>query len=275
MLTSMKINGRVALVTGANHGIGAAIARVLAAHGASVALAYLREPAQDGRGQTADMFMESIIRDGGRAVALETDLSDPANITPLFAWAEAALGPVDILINNAAVTRQDTFLPESILGADARAVDGFPVRTITAKSHDHHFALNSRATALLIAEFARRHIERGADWGRIVSISTDGAPAFRSEVSYGASKYAIESYSRAAAQELGPFGVTVNVISPGPIQTGWITPDLEASLSRQTPLGRVGQPEDVADVVLLLCSEQARWLTGQLLSVSGGLRLPQ
>ena len=154
-------------------------------------------------------------------------------------------------------------------------MDGFPMRSLTAESHDHHFALNSRATALLIAEFARRHIERGANWGRIVSLSTDGAPAFGSEVSYGASKYAVESYSRAAAQELGPFGITVNIISPGPIQTGWITPDLEASLACQTPLGRVGQPEDVADVAVFLCSDQARWLTGQLLSVSGGLRLPQ
>lgn len=154
-------------------------------------------------------------------------------------------------------------------------MDGFPLRTITSESHDRHFALNSRATALMMAEFARRHAARGAAWGRVVNISTDGAPSFRTEVSYGASKYAVESYTRAAAQELGPLGITANVVSPGPIQTGWITPELEASLARQTPLGRVGQLEDVADAVALLCSEQARWVTGQLLSVSGGLRMPQ
>lgn len=93
------------------------------------------------------------------------------------------------------------------------------------------------------------------------------------EVSYGASKYALESYSRAAAGELGKYGITVNVVSPGPIQTGYIASDLEQRLNLEIPLGRVGQPDDVADVIVFLASEQARWLTGQLIFVGGGHRM--
>jgi len=124
-----------------------------------------------------------------------------------------------------------------------------------------------------MAEFARRHIAYGASSGRIVNISTDGAHCFPSEVSYGASKAALEAYSRSAAAELGRYGITVNVASLGPIQTGWITPELEAQCVTKTPLGRIGTPEDVADVVTFLASEQARWLTGQTLFVGGGHRM--
>jgi 3-oxoacyl-[acyl-carrier protein] reductase len=188
----------------------------------------------------------------------------------LFDRAERALGPVEVLINNAAHCNPDTFLPLSQLGSDSRAVDGFPMRSITAESHDQHFAVNSRAVALMTAEFARRHIERRARWGRIINVSTDGASGFHSEVSYGASKHALESYSRAAASELGRYGITVNIVSLGPIQTGWIPPEMEESLALTIPLGRIGQPEDVADVMVFLASEQARWLTGQMLYVGGG-----
>jgi 3-oxoacyl-[acyl-carrier protein] reductase len=114
---------------------------------------------------------------------------------------------------------------------------------------------------------------RGASWGRIINISTDGAPGFSSEVSYGASKYALETYSRAAAKELGQFGITINVMSLGPIQTGWIAPELERSVEQHTPLGRVGRPEDVADAMLLLAADQARWITGQVIYVGGGHRM--
>ncbi|MFQ6098826.1 MAG: SDR family NAD(P)-dependent oxidoreductase, partial [Armatimonadota bacterium] len=170
----------------------------------------------------------------------------------------------------AAHCQPDTFIPPSQLGSDSRAVDGFPMQSITAETHDQHFAVNSRAVALMMAEFARRHIERGARWGRIINVSTDGASGFRSEVSYGASKHALESYSRAAASELGQYGITVNIVSLGPIQTGWIAPEMERQIALETPLRRVGQPEDVADVIVFLASEQARWLTGQLLYVGGG-----
>jgi 3-oxoacyl-[acyl-carrier protein] reductase len=125
----------------------------------------------------------------------------------------------------------------------------------------------------MMAEFVRRHLARGGKWGRIVNLSTDGAPGFAGEVSYGASKHAVEAYSRAAAREFGPHGITVNIVSPGPIQTGWMSSELEAVVSQNTPLGRPGRPEDVADAVLLLVSEQARWITGQILHVGGGHRM--
>jgi 3-oxoacyl-[acyl-carrier protein] reductase len=126
----------------------------------------------------------------------------------------------------------------------------------------------------MMAEFARRHIQRDANWGRIINVSTDGASCFPSEISYGASKHAMESYSRSAALELRRYGITVNVVSLGPIQTGWISPALEAQCKANSPLGRIGQPEDVADVIVFLASEQARWLTGQLLYVGGGHTMP-
>lgn len=126
----------------------------------------------------------------------------------------------------------------------------------------------------MMAEYARRHVERGARWGRIINVSINGAPGFSTEISYGASKHALESYSRAAAKELGKYGITVNVVSLGPIQTGWITPELERSIVAKTPQGRVGQPGDVSDVMVFLASEQARWLTGQLIYVGGGWQMP-
>jgi len=121
-----------------------------------------------------------------------------------------------------------------------------------------------------MAELARRLLVRGTAWGRVVNVSTDGARGFPTEVSYGTSKYALESLSRAAALELGPYGITVNVVSLGPVQTGWISPELEAVIASRTPLRRVGRPDDVADVIVFLASEQARWITGQVLHVGGG-----
>ena len=285
--------GKVALVTGGNNpgGIGAATARALVRQGVSVFVHYFRggpatsAPTPDQisdpgeafyraqQAHTADDLIRELWASGARADAWEADLADPATIPLLFDRAEAALGPVEILVNNAAHCQPDTFLPASVLGPDARAVNAFPMRPITATSHDEHLAVNSRAVALAMAEFARRHVERGAGWGRIVNVSTDGAYAFPSEVSYGASKQALEAYSRAAAHELGRFGITVNVASLGPIQTGWIGPELEAQIQANTPLGRVGQPEDIADVIVFLASEQARWLTGQTLFVGGGHRM--
>lgn len=126
----------------------------------------------------------------------------------------------------------------------------------------------------MMAEYAQRHVRRGSRWGRIINVSTDGASGFSGEVSYGASKHALESYSRAAASELGKYGITVNIVSLGPVQTGWITSELEKTEIAQIPLGRVGQPEDVADVIVFLASEQARWVTGQLIYVGGGHVMP-
>ena len=283
-MTNTQLQGKVALVTGANHGIGAATARGLAVEGASVLINYLRMPPLGDeeagahlnlydmrRSQVADAVVQSIREQGGRAEAVEADLSNPETIPMLFDRAEAIFGPVDILVNNADHCTADSFVPESLLRTD-RAPAGYGIDDLTANSHDTHFAVNSRAVALLIAEFARRRIERNARWGRIITISTDGAPGFFHEISYGASKYAAESYTRAAASELGAYGITANIISPGPIQTGWISPELEAQISKETPLRRAGQPEDVADVIVFLASEQGRWVSGQMISVSGGRR---
>ncbi len=270
------LRGKVALVTGANHGIGAAIARGLAAEGCRVALQYLRidtlasatDPYHSARRGSAETVAEEIRSLGGEAVAVEADLADPSGIGPLIDKIERNLGPLEILVNNAAHWEADTFVPAGTTNGHGH----WPPAAcrITPETHDRHFAVNTRAMALLMAEMAGRHAERGSSWGRIVNVSTDGAYCFPSEISYGASKAAGEAYSRSAAAELGKYGITVNIVSPGPIQTGWITEEHAAALSRDTPLGRVGTPEEVADVVVFLASHQARWLTGQLLHVGGG-----
>lgn len=288
------LEGKVAIVTGGNHGVGAATARALAAQGVAVLVTYLRMPLEasgigeaEATGATvpgrvmyrarqampADEVLDAIQQEGGRAGAWEANLADPATIPQLFDRAEEAFGPVDVLVNNAAHCESDTFIPRSRVEPDARAHTIYQVRPITPESHDQHFAVNSRAVALMMAEYARRHIERGGSRGRIINVSTDGAASFPGEISYGASKYALESYSRSAASELGRYGITVNVVSLGPIQTGWITPALEETVVDNTPLGRVGQAEDVADAIVLLASEQARWLTGQIIYVGGGHRM--
>ena len=288
------LQGKVVLVTGANHGIGAATARAFASEGASVLINYLRLPpiempsenvAEDStlppglplynfrRSQSAEKVVEEIRAQGGNVEALEADLSNIETIPQLFNRAESVFGPVDILVNNADYGLADTFLPESVLGSTDIAPAGYALSPITALSFERHFEINSRAVALMIAEFARRRIAQGIHWGRIINVSTDGSPGFLHEVSYGASKFAMESYSRAAASELGKYGITVNIVAPGPIQTGYITAELEKKLIADIPLGRVGKPKDVADVIVFLASEQARWLTGQLLFVGGGHRM--
>jgi len=262
------LEGKVVLITGANHGIGAATAEAFAAQRAKVFLTSYGEPPSWAREPKGLSKVVKVIRtQGGQAEDWEADLADPANIPRLFDRAEATFGPVEVLVNNAAHWEADSFIP-------AQKGLGETVLTITPESHDRHFAVNSRAAALMMAEFARRSIKRDARWGRIINVSTDGASGFPSEVSYGASKHALESYNRAAAMELGPYGITVNVVSPGPVQTGYITSELEERLLPEIPLRRVGRPEDVADVIVFLASEQARWVTGQLIYVGGGHMMP-
>lgn len=251
------------LVTGANHGIGAATAKALTAQGAMVFITYLGEPSADG-------VVKAIRDGGGRAEAWEADLADPKTVPMLFDRAEAAFGPLDVLVNNAAHSERDTFLPKDHAGRD---LQGRLIPIITAESHDRHFAVNSRAVALMMAEYAQRHVARGARWGRIISVSTEGAVGYKDQVSYWASKNALESFTRGAAEELAQFGVTANIVSLGAIQTGWIPKDKENEFVARIRLGRLGQPEDVADVIVFLASEQARWLTGQTLFVGGGSRV--
>ena len=287
------LQDKVVLVTGANNpfGIGAAVAGAFAAQGASVFITYLRSrPEEFGIDAAAaaeattpgEMFYRARNADAPDAVldrlrehavrvgSAEIDLADPEAIPRLFDRVEETLGPVDVLINNAAHSVSDSFIP-----AHSSLVDwaGRMRTMVDASSHDRHFAVNSRAVALLMAEYARRHVDRGAVWGRVVNVSTDGADCFPGEVSYGASKAALESYRRSAAIELGQYGITVNVVAPGPIQTGWIPVEAEQPMVEDIPLGRMGRPDDVADVVVFLASEQARWVTGQRFFVGGGHRV--
>ena len=127
----------------------------------------------------------------------------------------------------------------------------------------------------MMTEYVDRHLDRGARHGCIVNLSTDAAHSHVANVSYAASKHAIESYSRSAAAELGQYGITVNIVSPGPTQTGYITPEVEHEIAPNTPLRRLGRPDDLADVIVFLASEQARWVTGQLIYVGGGWRMHQ
>lgn len=286
------LRGKVAVVTGGNHGIGAAIAKALAAQGVRVLLAYKRLPVEAwvdlaqagtpgeaqyalGRSQTADAVLAEIRAHGGEAAAFEADLSAVETVDLLFERAEAVYGPVNILVNNAAHWEASTFIPQTSQAQNlAQSFSTQWMRSsvpvFDAGLHDRAFAVNARAVGLLMTTFARRLVEQGGQWGRVINISTDGAHCFPSEVTYGASKAALEAYSRSAAAELGQFGITVNVVSPGPVQTGYITPEMEGDIRRRTPLGRVGYPEDIADVVLFLASEQARWVTGQTIRVNGG-----
>lgn len=289
------LKGKVALITGANHGIGAATAVAFAREGADVFLTYMRlspekhgaigpraiktaeEPGPDYYyrilGRDAEAVIASTRALGGRCQARETDLSDPGNIPRLMDEAEDAFGKVDVLVNNAAHDRPDSFLPSAELPASGLFGGDYSLRTVSAASHDEHFAVNCRAAALLMAEFARRHIARKASWGRIINISTDGASGHGWNASYGASKYAGESYARAAAAELGPYGITVNVVSPGAVQTGWLTKDAAEALAKTYPLRRIGTPENIASAVVFFASQQADWITGQVLYVGGGNRM--
>lgn len=285
-----QLENKIVLITGANHGIGAATARALAAQGAKVFITFYRVPCryseqalqqaqETGVGgdvlycalqqQMADALVHDIQAQGGVAVAREADLSNPDNIPLLFDLCEAALGPVDILVNNHTHCVLETFDPARVTDRESG------VRLLTPAVIDAHFAINARAYALLMAEYIQRYLRRSARAGRIINLSTDAAHAHIANVSYAASKHAIESYSRSAAAEVGKYGITVNVVAPGPIQTGYITPASGVEIAAGTPLGRVGRPEDVADVIVFLASEQARWLTGQLLYVGGGWRMGQ
>lgn len=196
-------------------------------------------------------------------------------IPELFDRAERAFGTVEILVNNAAAYAADTFLPEGSLEAREAALwEEGPLRApVAAETCDEHFAVNTRAAVLLIGEFARRHALGRREWGRVINVSADCSRGSPGEVSYRASKYALESYTRSAAAELGPFGITVNAVSPGPVQTGYISPELERELVADIPLRRVGRPEDIADAIMFLASDQGDWVTGQVLVVHGGHRM--
>ena len=283
-----KLKDKVVLITGANHGIGAVAVEAFAKQGAKVFITYYRNACQysddelkkaekAGVGgdalyrakqqKSADSLMKKIKSGGGMAFAYEVDLSNPKNIPGLFDLCEKELGPVDILVNNHTYCVLETFDP----GLVSNEPGG--VQMTSAEGIDKHFVVNARAYALMMSEYLKRYLKRKAKWGRIINTSTDAADAHTANISYAASKHAIESYSRSAAAEMGKYGITVNIVSPGPIQTGYLTPEQEKDIASKAPLERVGEPKDVADVMVFLASDQARWLTGQLIYVGGGWKM--
>lgn len=255
-----ELKDRVVLVTGASAGIGAAIAREFARFGAKIAIHYL--DAQTTSATDAEILhttdglegavkvRREILAAGGVAEVFPANLIEPVQAAALFRAVEEALGPVDILVNNAAHCEGHDTISE-----------------IDADIIDRHFKVNARAPVLLIREFAGRTNARGAS---VINISTNGARAFAGQIAYGASKAALEAFTRSLAIELGPKGIRVNTIAPGPVQTGWITSDLEQQVLPDIPLRRLGSPADIANAAIFLGSNQSSWITGQIIQVAGG-----
>lgn len=262
------LSGHVALVTGGNHGIGAATASTLATCGARVLVTYLRvtgdadEKLPDAyhrnRASDAEHVLSTIHRTGAKAVAVEADLADRATVSRLFDTAEAELGPVDILVNNASGWLADTFVVETPARFERTP------RRVSFETFDRQFSVDAKGAALLIAEFARRHVERKAAWGRIIGLTSGGPNGFPGEVSYGAAKAALENYTMSAALELAPFGVTANIVHPPVTDTGWVTEDVRRFVESQPDLVHVAEPQDVASVIAYLASNEARLISGNV-----------
>ncbi len=260
------LNGRVALVTGANHGIGAETAKALAGCGASVLVSYLRtrdpedypEPYRSNRAKAADDVLAAIQTEGCRAVAMEADLRDPQAPARLFDFAETELGPVDILVNNATGWVSDTF------AAGRQHATGVRMLSASAATHDQVFSVDARGGALMIAEFARRHMDRQAKWGRIIGLTSGGPLGFPNEVSYGAAKAALENYTMSAAFELAPFGITANIVYPPVTDTGWVNDAVREHVARSPHLIHIVGPAEVAEVIAFLCSDHARLISANV-----------
>lgn len=270
-----QLHDKVVLITGANHGIGAETARAFARQGATVAIHYFdgtsvtdrdgTTPAPDGshtplhihKGRSAaETLAQEVETLGAHAYIISGDLSRSETAPALFSSIEAHFGRVDILVNNAAHCEE----PDTIF-------------TVSTGTLDRTFAVNMRAAVLLIHEYVKRFQARGGTWGRIINTSTDAAQTFAGQIAYGASKASMEAFTRSIAIEVGHLGITVNTVAPGPIQTGWMTDELVEQITPQIPMRRVGYPADIADTVIFLASEQARWLTGNVVKVSGGHEL--
>ena len=241
-----ELTGKIAIVTGSSSGIGRAIAEGLARNGAAVAVHYVKGA------DKARAVVAGIEQAGGKAIALQADIGKVADVRRLFAEATERLGGLDILVNSAGVAEYK------------------PVVDVTEEDFAATFDVNARGTFFALQEAARRI----RDGGRIISISTGGTIGGAPSASiYCASKAAVEQFTKALAKELGKKNVTVNTVSPGFTDTDMLAahPEFKAMGAQMSPFGRLGTPQDVADVVLFLASDGGRWVTGQNLQASGGV----
>ena len=246
-----KLAGKVAVITGASKGIGASIAEHFALAGASVVVNYASSK------QNAERLVSNITKNGGKAIAVQADVSKEGDVIRLFAETKKAYGRLDILVNNAGIYEFQ------------------PLENITAEHYHKQFDLNVLGLILCCREAAKL-IDKNAT-GSIINISSvvSQAPAAQLSV-YSASKAAVDAMTQALAKELGPRKIRVNCIRPGTTVTegthaaGLIGSSFEQKIVDQTPLGRLGQPEDVARVALFFASDDSQWVTGECLLVSGG-----
>ena len=249
---SQKLAGQVAIVTGASKGIGAEIAKQLAAAGAAVVVNYSSSKAG------ADRVVAEITKGGGKAVAVQANMTQPAEIERLFAEAKRAYGKLDILVNNAGI------------------YEFSPIETISLEHFHKQFDLNVLGLVLASQQAAKAF---GSDGGSIVNISSVVATlAPPATAVYSATKAAVNAITRSLAQELGPRKIRVNAVNPGMVETegthgaGITESDFRKQIEAQTPLGRIGQPQDIAPAVVFLASPDASWITGETLYISGGMR---
>jgi 3-oxoacyl-[acyl-carrier protein] reductase len=246
-----KLTNRVAIVTGASKGIGAAIAKHLAAEGAAVVVNY----ASSKRG--ADRVVADIESSGGNAIVVQANIAKKPDIERLFAEAKKAFGRLDILVNNAGI------------------YEFSPLEGVTAEHFHKHFDLNVLGL-IFASQEAVKHI--GSDGGSIINISSVASTTAPANTSvYSATKAAVDAVTRSLAKELGPRKIRVNAINPGMVETegvhaaGIMESDFRKEAESKTPLGRIGQSEDIAPAVVFLASEESAWITGETMRVSGGL----
>lgn len=256
MTTSLA--GSVAFITGVsrNIGIGAAIAREFASNGANLFITHYApyDTEQEwGIGANEPQELANELRGYGIDVVQEqADLSQPTEPGALMARAVEHFGHIDILVNNATYSQRD-------------GIDG-----LSAAEIDRAYAVNLRSPMLLCAAFVRQHT--GSKSGRIINISSgQGHGPMPGELAYVATKGGIDALTVTLSAELAPRGITVNAIDPGVTDTGWIPPELKRSFETESPMGRVGQPSDAARLVRFLASDDARWITGQIIRSRGGL----
>ncbi len=247
-----KLEGKVAVVTGASKGIGAEIARRLAAEGASVVVNYASSK------EGAERVVEAIARAGGKAVAVRADLSREEDVRRLFARTKEAFGRLDILVNNAGV------------------YEFAPLDEVTVEHYRRQYDLNVLGLVLATQEAARLI---GPEGGSIINISSSAATYAPPSASvYSGTKAAVDSITKSLAKELGPRKIRINSINPGMVETegthalGIPDGEFRKQVEAQSPLGRIGQPRDIAPAAVFLASEDASWITGETLYVAGGLR---